>query len=180
MHLAALFSKSPMAGGHSSSSATGCARTASIRLDLASRCMVTSPFAVAALGPAPQRVEDATRLPAAGERRRLAMRVVRKPNPIEGKSLQMQQFPKIRKNEIGRVEPSLHPCCVKVKAASAASPPRYRVSAQAQASSLHLADVRSGGTHSTGTRERASREKAVPWGPGVALARLTPATRMHG
>ena len=38
----------------------------------------------------------------------------------------------------------------------------------------------SGGTHNTGTRERASREKAVPCGPGVSLARFTPATRMLG
>src|ERR1035441_545244 len=38
----------------------------------------------------------------------------------------------------------------------------------------------SGGTQRTGTRERASRAKAVPCGPGVPLVRLTPATRMHG
>ncbi len=38
----------------------------------------------------------------------------------------------------------------------------------------------SGGTHKTGTRDRASKAKAVPWGPGVSLARLTPATSTQG
>jgi len=37
-----------------------------------------------------------------------------------------------------------------------------------------------GGTQSTGTRDRASRVKAVPCGPGVSLDRFTPITSMLG
>ena len=38
----------------------------------------------------------------------------------------------------------------------------------------------SGGTQRTGTREADNNANAVPCGPGVPLARFTPATRMQG
>ena len=55
-----------------------------------------------------------------------------------------------------------------------------QASADVKASRSSPEDTGSGGTHNMGTRERASRAKTVPCGPGVSLARLTPATKMLG
>jgi hypothetical protein len=41
-------------------------------------------------------------------------------------------------------------------------------------------DVASGGTQSTGTRDRTSSVNAVPCGPGVSLALFTPTTSTLG
>ena len=61
-----------------------------------------------------------------------------------------------------------------------ARPSPYRISARVSASGSLTSFTGSGGTHKTGTRERANRANAVPCGPGVSLARLTPATSMLG
>ena len=54
-----------------------------------------------------------------------------------------------------------------------ARPSPYRISARVSASGSLTSFTGSGGTHKTGTRERANRANAVPCGPGVSLARLT-------
>lgn len=57
---------------------------------------------------------------------------------------------------------------------------RYAVLAVAKGSHAAWAGTAAGGTHNTGTRERARTAKTVPCLPGVALVRLTPATNMLG
>jgi len=68
----------------------------------------------------------------------------------------------------------------KVHAIVATPIPPYGVTAVSRTSCIgEIVDVGIG-TQRTGTRELANRENAVPCGPEVSLARLTPITRMLG
>lgn len=175
MFFDALFSRSPVSAGHSRSSASGCAATAASRSSGVSVCTVRS----AIISPRFESPGDFVHRNSASGWHPCVLRkpgfLVRQATASPRRAIPVRSCFRLDKT-VGHLLSFAHSdwkdralagtillcysCAVVSRPASARAP--------------------AGGTQRTGTRDEDSKANAVPCGPGLALARLTPATRMQG